>query len=179
MAVTAIDARAELVDIRWDSAGLFETTIQVAPGKFSEVCGQLAKDQSVAQKAFNSNFRGQLMKSLNTFVATAALIGASVFTVVAVAQSTPAPAPIGEMKMNKPAAAGEMTEGEIRKVDKDTKKITIKHGEIKNLDMPGMTMLFQVKDPAMLDRVKAGDKIKFKAEKAATGIVVTEIQMAK
>ena len=69
--------------------------------------------------------------------------------------------------------------GEIRKVDKDTKKITIKHGEIKNLDMPGMTMLFQVKDPAMLDMVKAGDKVKFKAEKAATGIVVTEIQVAK
>ena len=179
MAVTAIDARAELVDIRWDSAGLFETTMQVAPGKFAEVCGQLAKDQSVAQKAFNSNLRGQLMKSLNTFVATAALIGASAFTLVAVAQSTPAPAPIGEMKMDKPAAAGDMTEGEIRKVDKDTKKITIKHGEIKNLDMPGMTMLFQVKDPAMLDMVKAGDKVKFKAEKAATGIVVTEIQMAK
>ena len=47
MAVIAIDARAELVDIRWDSAGLFETTMQVAPGKFAEVCGQLAKDQSV------------------------------------------------------------------------------------------------------------------------------------
>ena len=81
--------------------------------------------------------------------------------------------------MDKPATASDMTEGEIRKVDKDTKKITIKHGEIKNLDMPGMTMLFQVKDPAMLDMVKAGDKVKFKAEKAATGIVVTEIQMAK
>ena len=68
---------------------------------------------------------------------------------------------------------------DVRKVDKDTKKITIKHGEIKNLDMPGMTMLFQVKDPAMLDMVKAGDKVKFKAEKAAAGFVVTEIQMAK
>ena len=42
-----------------------------------------------------------------------------------------------------------------------------------------MTMLFQVKDPAMLDMVKAGDKVRFKAEKAATGIVVTEIQEAK
>ena len=119
------------------------------------------------------------MKSLNTFVATTVLIGASAISFAALAQSTPASAPMGEMKMDKPAAADDMTEGEIRKVDKDTKKITIMHGEIKNLDMPGMTMLFQVKDPAMLDMVKAGDKVKFKAEKAATGIVVTEIQVAK
>ena len=48
VAVIAIDARAELVDIRWDSVGLFETAVKVAPGKFAEVCGQLAKDQSVA-----------------------------------------------------------------------------------------------------------------------------------
>ena len=117
------------------------------------------------------------MKSLHALVATAALIAASTISFAALAQSTAAP--MGEMKMDKPAAAGDMTEGEIRKVDKDTKKITIKHGEIKNLDMPGMTMLFQVRDPAMLDMVKAGDKINFKAEKAATGIVVTEIQVAK
>ena len=117
------------------------------------------------------------MKSLHAFVATAALIGTSTISFAALAQS--ASAPMSETKMDTPAAAGVMTEGEIRKVDKDTKKITIKHGEIKNLDMPGMTMLFQVKDPAMLDMVKAGDKVKFKAEKAATGIVVTEIQVAK
>ena len=117
------------------------------------------------------------MKSLHALVATAALIGASTISFAALAQSTAAP--MGEMKMDKPAAAGDMTEGEIRKVDKDTKKITIKHGEIKNLDMPGMTMLFQVRDPAMLDMVKAGDKVRFKAEKAATGIVATEIQVAK
>ena len=123
--------------------------------------------------------RGHAMKSVNTLLATAALIGASAISFAALAQPTPASAPRGEMKMGKPATAGDMTDGEIRKVDKDTKKITIKHGEIKNLDMPGMTMLFQVRDPAMLDAVKAGDKVRFKAEKAATGIVVIEIQVAK
>ena len=117
------------------------------------------------------------MKLLHALLATVALIGASTISFTALAQSTPAPT--GEMKMDKSAAAGDMTEGEVRKVDKDTKKITIKHGEIKNLDMPSMTMLFQVRDPAMLDMVKAGDKVKFRAEKAPTGIVVTEIQMAK
>jgi len=77
------------------------------------------------------------------------------------------------------AASADMADGEIRKVDMDTKKITIKHGEIKNLDMPGMTMVFQVKDPAMLDKVKTGDKIRFKAEKVGGAIVVIDIQPAK
>ena len=83
-----------------------------------------------------------------------------------------------------PAAAGgmvmgDMADGEIRKVDMDNKKITIKHGEIKNLDMPGMTMVFQVKDPAMLTTVKTGDKVRFKAEKSGGAMVVTEIQPVK
>ena len=77
------------------------------------------------------------------------------------------------------ASAGEMTEAEVRKVDLETKKITLKHGEIKNLDMPGMTMVFQVKDPAMLDKVKAGDKVRFKAEKSNGAIVVTDLQPLK
>lgn len=73
--------------------------------------------------------------------------------------------------------ASEMTDGEIRKVDKDNKKLTIKHGDIKNLDMPGMTMVFQVKDPSMLEKVKAGDKVKFVAEKLNGALVVTAIQL--
>lgn len=77
------------------------------------------------------------------------------------------------------AAPAEMADGEVRKVDMETKKITIKHGVIKNLDMPGMTMVFQVKDPAMLDKVKAGDKVRFSAEKANGAIVVTDIQASK
>lgn len=67
-----------------------------------------------------------------------------------------------------PATAEPVT-GEVRKVDKDAKKITIKHGEIKSLDMPSMTMVFQVADPAELDRVKAGDKIVFKAARSSGG----------
>jgi Cu/Ag efflux protein CusF len=76
------------------------------------------------------------------------------------------------------ASAADMVEGEIRKVDKDTKKITIKHGEIKSLDMPPMTMVFQVKEGVMLDKLKAGDKIRFVAEKSATGYVVTDVRPA-
>ena len=69
-----------------------------------------------------------------------------------------------------------MTEGEIRRVDKDAKKLTIKHGPIPNLNMDSMTMVFQVKDPAMLDQVKAGDKIRFQADKIGGQYTVTKIE---
>jgi len=73
----------------------------------------------------------------------------------------------------------EMTEGVIRKIDVANKKITIKHGEIKNLDMSGMTMVFQVKDLVMLDTVKVGDKVKFRVEKDGGALVITDIQSGK
>ena len=76
------------------------------------------------------------------------------------------------------AASTDMAEGEIRKVDMDNKKITIKHGEIKTMDMPGMTMVFQVKDPALLEKTKVGDKVRFKAEKSGGALVVTDIEPA-
>ncbi|EJL80021.1 copper-binding protein [Variovorax sp. Varisp85] len=77
------------------------------------------------------------------------------------------------------AAASDLTEGEIRKVDKDNKKLTIKHGPLKNLDMPGMTMVFGVKDDAMLDKVETGVKVRFQAEKIDGKIMVTKIESAR
>ena len=77
------------------------------------------------------------------------------------------------------AATADMSDGEVRKVDVENKKITIKRGVIKNLDMPGMTMVFQVKDAVLLNKVKEGDKIRFSAEKAGNAIVITDIQSAK
>ena len=76
------------------------------------------------------------------------------------------------------AATGEMTDGEVRKVDKEGGKLTLKHGDIKSLDMPPMTMVFVVKDKIMLDKLKSGDKIKFKAINDAGKFTVTELQMA-
>src|SRR5688572_15247219 len=72
-----------------------------------------------------------------------------------------------------------LSDGEVRKVDKDAKKITIKHGPLASLDMPPMTMVFHVKDPAMLEQVKAGDKIKFQAEKVGGAYTVTKLEPAK
>ena len=78
------------------------------------------------------------------------------------------------------AGGGEaMADGEVRKVDKDAGKVTLKHGYIKSLDMPPMTMVFQVKDRAVLDTLKAGDKVRFAAEEKAGAYVVTAIEPAK
>lgn len=77
------------------------------------------------------------------------------------------------------AATGEMTDGEVRKIDKEAGKLTLRHADIKSLDMPAMTMVFVVKDKAMLDKLKAGDKIKFKAINDAGKFTVTEMQMAQ
>ncbi|MCY1171797.1 Cu/Ag efflux protein CusF [Aquabacterium commune] len=77
------------------------------------------------------------------------------------------------------SATATATEGEVRKIDKENQKITLKHGDIKNLDMPGMTMVFKVKDAAMLDKVQVGSKVRFKAEKSDGAIVVTSVELAQ
>jgi Cu/Ag efflux protein CusF len=75
--------------------------------------------------------------------------------------------------------AGALADGEVRKVDKEARKITLRHGPLPNLDMPAMTMVFQVKEPAMLDQVKAGDKVKFQADKIGGAFTITHIEPAK
>jgi len=77
------------------------------------------------------------------------------------------------------ATAVELAEGEVRKVDKDAKTLTLKHGPLKNLDMPAMTMVFQVKEDTMLDRVQAGDKVRFQAEKIDGKFTVTRLEAAR
>ena len=74
------------------------------------------------------------------------------------------------------AAEPALADGEVRKVDKDAGKITLKHGEIRHLDMPPMTMVFRVSQPAMLDQVKAGDKVRFATEKVGGQYTITKLE---
>jgi Cu/Ag efflux protein CusF len=99
------------------------------------------------------------MKLLSTLAASLVLVGASLGSAGTFAQ---------------PPA--EMTSGEVRKIDKEAGKITIKHGEIKNLEMPPMTMVFTIKDPALLEKIKPGDKVKFNVVKEDGKIVIKDIQ---
>lgn len=77
-------------------------------------------------------------------------------------------------------AQAEAVQGEVRKIDEAAGKITLKHGPIKSLGMDdAMTMVFRVKDPAMLKQVKVGDKVQFEAEQASSGYTVTKMQKSK
>ena len=75
-------------------------------------------------------------------------------------------------------AAGPTTDGEVRKIDTAQQKITLKHGEIRNLDMPAMTMVFRVRDAKLLDGVAAGDRVRFHAEKIDGNFTVTALVKA-
>jgi Cu/Ag efflux protein CusF len=78
------------------------------------------------------------------------------------------------------AAQGAAISGEVKKIDEGAGKITLKHGPAKNLGMDEpMTMIYRVKDPAVLKQVKVGDKVTFEAEEAASGYTVTRMEKAK
>jgi Cu(I)/Ag(I) efflux system protein CusF len=74
------------------------------------------------------------------------------------------------------AAAPELTDGEVRKVDRENGRVTLRHAEIKSLDMPPMTMVFAVRDRALLDGLKTGDRVRFKAVGEGGTFTVTEIE---
>lgn len=107
-------------------------------------------------------------------------------SLIAAAAMTAAPAAFAQSSTNHPShhagatsAATAMAEGEVRKVDKEQGKLTLRHGPIASLDMPPMTMIFRVADPKMLDSLKQGDKVKFAAENKNGAITVTAIEPAK
>lgn len=77
------------------------------------------------------------------------------------------------------AFAAELTVGEVRKVDTEQGKVTLKHEPIKSLDMPAMTMVFRAEKPELLKNLKPGDKVRFAAQSVSGAIVVTEIQPEK
>jgi Cu(I)/Ag(I) efflux system protein CusF len=98
----------------------------------------------------------------------------------ALAQTAPAPAT--DHAAHHPvsaASAAPTTDGEVRRIDKEQGKVTLRHGPIANLDMPGMTMVFKVANTKMLDTLKEGDKVRFAADRINGAITVTAIEAAK
>lgn len=120
------------------------------------------------------------MKTLNLSLAASAVALSLALAGPALAQMTMDHGKMGmdQGKMGMAATPG-MTDGEIRKIDKENGKITIKHGEIKHMDMPPMSMVFNVKDKAMLDKVQVGEKIQFIVIQDAGKMVVTDIKAMK
>ena len=104
----------------------------------------------------------------NTF---SILLASSMLTGPALAQQPAAAVPVSA------SVPADYALAEVRKVYPDAGQILLKHGEIKSLNMPPMSMVFKVKDKALLDRVKAGDKIRFKAAQIGGEYTVTELQV--
>lgn len=77
-----------------------------------------------------------------------------------------------------PAGATELSQAEVRKVDREAARITLRHGEIKNLGMPPMTMVFRVADPKLLDAAAAGDTVRFRADKIDGQYTLTHLEKA-
>ena len=110
------------------------------------------------------------MKHTKTLLLASAMALFSLFSGAAFAQTAP------HQHTMAASAAPSLTDGEIRKIDRETGKLTIRHGEIKHLDMPPMTMVFVAKDKAMLDKVKAGDKVRFLTFHENGQMIVTDLQ---
>ncbi|KJK01509.1 RND transporter [Burkholderiaceae bacterium 26] len=111
-----------------------------------------------------------MTKKCTPILASPALLAATpVFAAEAGSATATAAAPASE----------KMSHGEIRKVDTSAGKLTIKHGPLENLGMDGMTMVFRVKDPAMLEQVSVGDKIDFVAEQVNGALTVVKMQKSK
>lgn len=116
------------------------------------------------------------MKSFNIL---AALLVAASGTAYAQAPATDHGAHKTGEASSATASSGEMVDGEVRKVDKEAGKLTLRHGPLPNLNMPAMTMVFRVAEPKMLDTLKQGDKVKFTADKVNGAFTVTAIEPGK
>ncbi|MCM2341199.1 copper-binding protein [Rhodoferax sp.] len=113
------------------------------------------------------------MKQTKLLLAATAITLTSLFSIPVLAQTAP------DQNQTEKAAEPSLTDGEVRKIDKEAGKLTIRHGEIKHLEMPPMTMIFVARDKSMLDKVKTGDKVRFMATHENGQMIVTDIQPIK
>jgi Cu/Ag efflux protein CusF len=67
---------------------------------------------------------------------------------------------------------------EVLRIDKASGKVALKHGEIKNLDMPPMSMAFQIQEPSQLDDLQVGQKVRFQAVQGQGAYWVLKIEAA-
>ena len=114
------------------------------------------------------------MKSITRFLVLASLTS-SVGVLPAFAATPTTEIAAGASAVSAPSAKAEMTRGEIKKIDLDTGKVTLKHGPIDNLGMPAMTMVFKLSKPDAAANFKVGDSVQFRADNLNGAFVVTEI----
>ncbi|NDP38639.1 MAG: copper-binding protein [Rhodoferax sp.] len=113
------------------------------------------------------------MKQTNPMLVATAIALSSLFSGAVFAQAS------SDQKTMEMSSKPGLTDGEVRKIDKEAGKLTIRHGEIKHLEMPPMTMVFVAKDKSMLDKIKAGDKVRFMVIHENGQMIVTDLQPSK
>lgn len=120
-------------------------------------------------------------KSMKHIITAVLSITAAAYCIPVRSQSVNAPASRerASSQVQEQADLSPQTEGEVRKVDPETGKVTIKHGEIKNLDMPGMTMVFQAMPKGLAAGLKPGDKVLFRAETVSGIYAMTAVKPAE
>jgi Cu(I)/Ag(I) efflux system periplasmic protein CusF len=118
--------------------------------------------------------RSHFMKLTRTLAAPTLLVAA--LGIAALAAAQPHGGDHGKGGHGHAMPNAPMTDAEVRKVDKEAGKVTLRHAEIKHMDMPPMTMVFQVRDKAMLNDVKVGDQVRFSVVDERGSMVVTEIR---
>ena len=111
------------------------------------------------------------MNKSTAYISVAALL----ISATAIADDKPHGSMHGDQAAPMAPSEGPMTEGEVKRISKGAGKLTIKHGEIRNLDMPPMTMAFTVSDPALIDKVKKGDKVRFRVQAIDGKMIITDI----
>jgi Cu/Ag efflux protein CusF len=141
---------------------------------------ELAARQETPDRARHngpSHNRGSTVNRTPPVLAGAAVASALFLAIARAMAAGNAAAVPAEMKA--PLPANLISSGEVTKVDRSGGKVTIKHGPLRNLDMPAMTMAFRVSDQAMLDQVKAGERIEFVAENVNGTLTVVRLQAVK
>lgn len=135
---------------------------------------QLVLATKKSHNRFSEIFREEIMSNIKHILVISSLAMGVALPMSSIAQTMM----MDQSKMGMSQSAS-MTDGEVRKVDRETGKVTIKHGDIKHLDMPGMTMVFTAKEKGLLTNLKPGDKVKFMVVNEGGKMVVTDIQPAQ
>lgn len=104
---------------------------------------------------------------------------AATLAAASAAEAQTAPAAGADHAAHHPATAMPQSDGEVRRIDREQGKVTLRHGPLENLDMPAMTMVFKAADPRLLEGLREGDKVRFTAEKVDGVFTLTAIQAAK
>lgn len=110
-------------------------------------------------------------KRLSLSLSLAAALLSAAASPLALAQTAATPVLLAQ-------AAGDLVDAEVRKVDRERGRVTLKHAEIKHLEMPPMTMVFNVADKALLDKLTDGAKVKVRVAQISGKYTVTEVQAA-